>query len=124
MATMCKGSWGLGTACGECSRCRDAVPAEILRLNALLKSANADADMYARAWQRELGPWMGPKRHHIDACVMGTQNLVAAERKQRPLVEGLRRWRVDAALARTLGVLEPDLASYLPASEVAVAAAE
>jgi hypothetical protein len=114
---ICKGAWVLGTACGKCSRCLETAPAEIARLRTKLEDAEVDASMYARAWQRELGSWMGPKRHHIDACVIGTQNLVAAERRQRPWVDALKRWRQDATTARTLGVPEPSLLSYLPTTE-------
>lgn len=107
---VCKGSWALGTACGRCFRCVETAPAEVARLRQVAKDAEADADMYAKAWQRELGPWMGPKRHHIDACVVGTQRLRAAV----AWTEGLKRWKADATLARTLGMPEPSLIDYLP----------
>lgn len=42
--TVCRGSWVLGTACGECGRCRDSVAeaaAEIRRLRDALEAAEA-----------------------------------------------------------------------------------
>mgnify|MGYP003440448547 FL=1 len=67
--------------------------AENAELEKKAKNANADADIYAKAWQRELGRWMGNKRHHIDACVLGTQTLVADNAKARELLSMMLRWQ-------------------------------
>ncbi len=78
------------------------------------KSANSDADMYAKAWQRELSPiGFVNKRHHIDAMVMSTRRLVAEVVKARALIKAIEQWKVDAATARTIGLSEPDFLSAL-----------
>jgi hypothetical protein len=84
--------------------------AEVERLTTLAKNANADADMYANAWQRELGPYgFRNKRHHIDAMVLTTRELVADVVGARKSLEIIAQWKTDAAAARTIGVAEPDL---------------
>lgn len=68
---------------------------QIDRLEKQVRQANADADMYANAWQRELasaGIGFRNKRHHIDAMVLTT----------RELVERLKK--AEAALAAHLAV--------------------
>lgn len=40
-----------------------------------LKAAEADVNMYAKAWEREIGPPYAAKRHHIDAMVITTQRV-------------------------------------------------
>lgn len=52
---------------------------EISRLTVLAANNDADADMYAKAWQRELQEYNGlirNKRHHIDALVVTTRDFV------------------------------------------------
>ncbi|MGG7604662.1 hypothetical protein [Massilia sp. BKSP1R2A-1] len=54
--------------------------AVVAKLEQDVKQANADADMYARAWERELAQYDGKirnKRHHIDAMVCTTRDLIA-----------------------------------------------
>lgn len=61
-----------------------AMLGKVARLEKDAATARSDADMYVRAWQRELGPWMARKHHHIDACVIGTQRLRAELESRGP----------------------------------------
>lgn len=60
------------------------------------RNANADADMYARAWQRELGTIGFRKHHHIDAMVDATRRMA---QEWFALKEANRIRNLDAALA-------------------------
>lgn len=86
---VCKGDWGLRTACGKCSRCMASVAAYI-------KTLRADHDMYIRAWMRELGGGdsMLPKTHLIDALVLTTRDIKAkADRWDREHGPEMPAWR-------------------------------
>lgn len=84
------------------------------RLTKLVKNANADADMYANAWQRELSPYgFRNKRHHIDAMVLTTRELVTDAVNARKILAIINQYKTDVINARTLGVAEPDLLAEL-----------
>lgn len=65
--------------------------AEVARLTKLARQNDADANMYARAWQRELAGFLRPKRHHIDMLVVSTQDLVRRCRKAERRLKELAR---------------------------------
>jgi hypothetical protein len=65
--------------------------AEVARLTKLAKQNDADANMYARAWQRELAGFLRPKRHHIDMVVVSTQDLVKRCRQAEKRLKDLSR---------------------------------
>ena len=71
---------------------------EISRLTTLAANNNADADMYANAWCRELQGYNGlirNKRHHIDAMVLTTREFVE---KLKAAEATMQKWRtIDTA---------------------------
>ncbi len=78
------------------------------------RDANADADMYANAWQRELNPFgFVNKRHHIDAMVVTTRKLVAESVAARKTLAAVEQWKIDVATARSFGLPDPDLLAAL-----------
>lgn len=66
----------LRAAEAENTRLKETVEAAVARAEKaekLAKDETANAEMYARAWVRELGGKLFPKAHHIDACVLTTR---------------------------------------------------
>lgn len=60
-AVSCKGSWSLGTACGDCRRCRSSLPEAKETIQRLLKRLEPTRQEWEAAWeitvtrQREAG---------------------------------------------------------------------
>ena len=74
-----------------------------------IKSSDATAEMYARAWQRELAAFDGTirnKRHHIDAMVLTTQDLVAKAKLANAPQQPARAVGEDALLVDALDFLK------------------
>lgn len=74
-----------------------------------IKSSDATAEMYARAWQRELAAFDGTirnKRHHIDAMVLTTQDLVAKAKLANAPQQPARAVGEDALLVDVLDFLK------------------
>lgn len=59
--------------------------AECARLKQLAESETRTAEMYARAWEREIGPPYRAKAHHIDCLVLTTQDRIRELTKWRAL---------------------------------------
>jgi hypothetical protein len=68
---------------------------EIARLTKLAAQNNADAEMYARAWQRELAGFLRPKGHHIDMLVVSTRDLAERCRTAESRVKELTAASAD-----------------------------
>jgi hypothetical protein len=92
---------------------REELLAKIRKLEADLRAANADADMYHRAWSRELGTVYN-KGHAIDALVITTRAVVAANREMFRVLSKMRDDLHTKRLADYLGIDVPpfDLHSY------------
>lgn len=85
--------------------------AEVARLTKLANQNDADANMYAQAWQRELAGFLRTKRHHIDMLVVSTQDLVKrcrqAEKRLKDLAGDDFASRTCAAPPDAGAVAEP-----------------
>ncbi|WBO23981.1 hypothetical protein [Sphingomonas abietis] len=112
----------LGVAAPEISRLK----MELEKAERDAKSANADADMYARAWQRELGGTFVTKRHHIDAIVLTTQRIVKAYKDAvaRGLIDDVfrtpRRPGTRVMVADDIGMGTKDIAARAAAAAIFV----
>lgn len=73
-----------------------AATAEAARLREALDAARGQADMYIRAWERELGNIVVPKRHHIDALVVTTRRMRENQHPRQALPLATKRL-IDAA---------------------------
>lgn len=91
-----------------------SVDDKVRKLESDLKAANAALDMYANAWQRELGGQLYGKRHHIDALVVTTEAMRRGNEKMFAVLCKMRDDLHTKRLAEYLGIDLPpfDLASY------------
>jgi hypothetical protein len=81
---------------------------------AALDRANRETEAVYAAWRRELSSHIAPKRHLIDALVIGTRNVVAQVNQAAAINSAVAKWKHDAAVARTIGTAEPSIMDYLP----------
>ncbi len=103
----------IGTTTAVIAPTVDELTAQVRKLEAALKAANADCDMYANAWQRELGDLYG-KRHHIDALVITTRAMRAGNMLMFSVLHKMRDDLHTKRLADYLGIDAPpfDLVAY------------
>lgn len=79
---------------------------EIKRLATLAQKNDNDAEMYVKAWQRELAGFLVPKSHHIDMMVVSTQRLVQRCRQAERRVAALEALQ-PAAAPETQALMPP-----------------
>lgn len=108
-------------------RAHNAAKASIDALVKQLADANRSAAMYANAWQRKLAAYDGTirnKRHHIDAMVVTTRDLVGKLKQTEArlaeldaeitgIEQGLARVTTEAAKRYDVGPYELGLANGL-----------
>ena len=85
-----------------------------------VKAAEADTQRYADYWRRSLGRHLhgSPKARTHEAFAQWlsdwTTNMAEDVDTARAIISGIQKWQADAAVARTIGVPEPAVTSYLP----------
>ena len=85
-----------------------------------LKAAEDTIQLYADYWRRSLGHHLhgSPKGRSHEAFAQWlsdwTSNVVGDVDTARKIIAGVQKWQADAKVARTLGVPEPSVLTYLP----------